>query len=261
MPKWCSVDAYAPLDLRFAEALNPLVDFYVKKHVFKDRSRYGVATQGDTNLVDYYERLYKLTASPETLFRVPQDFLSKIVVGPNFFTSRAMLPVFYASNTPLSKRKKLGVHARLGAKGLPWYQMMREQALLSCKPFSSRGIVTFESVNISHYLSELAQSRICFSPFGYGEVCWRDYEAIMCGALLVKPDMSHIQTAPDIFVPYETYVPVAWDFSDLAEKLEYYLANDAVRQRIVNQAYETLHSYANSDAFLEQFKIIFNRGS
>jgi len=82
----------------------------------------------------------------------------------------------------------------------------------------------------------------------------------MCGALLIKPDMNHVQTTPDIFVPYETYVPLAWDFSDLSEKLDYYLANDAARQRIVDQAYATLHAYTNSDAFLNQFEVIFNQG-
>lgn len=252
-------DAYAPLDFRFAEALNPLVDTYVKKHVFRDRSNYGIATQGDTNLVDYYERLYDLPASPETLFPIPHDFLSKLVVGPSFFTSREMLTAIHARHTPLPKKKKLGVHARLGAKGTPWYQTMREHAIVACKPFSDRGVVTFEGVGNHRYMNELAQSRICFSPFGFGEVCWRDYEAIMCGALLLKPDMSHVQTAPDIFVPYETYVPLAWDFSDLSEKIDYYLTNDVVRQRIVNQAYATLHTYVISDAFLDQFKVIFNK--
>lgn len=251
-------DSYAPVDLRFAEALNPLVDVYVKKHVFSDRSRYGKATQGDTNLVDYYERLYELPASPETLFPVPSDFFPKLVVGPSFCTSREMLTAIHSGTEPLFKKKKFGVHARLGAKGSLWYQTMREQALIACKQFGSRGVVTFESVGNHRYLNELAQSRICFSPFGYGEVCWRDYEAIMCGALLVKPDMSHVLTAPDIFVPYETYVPLAWDFSDISEKIDYYLSNDEERQRIVNQAYATLHAYVISDAFLDQFKVTLN---
>jgi len=27
-------------------------------------------------------------------------------------------------------------------------------------------------------------SKICISPFGYGEICWRDFEAIIFGCLL-----------------------------------------------------------------------------
>lgn len=117
--------------------------------------------------------------------------------------------------------------------------------------------MTSEYITNSKYMRELEQSKICFSPFGYGEVCWRDYEVIMCGALLVKPDMAHVQTDPNIFVPYETYVPVAWDFSDLEEKLNYYLADDAARSKIVNGAYDTLHQYLKNHEFLDQFTSLF----
>jgi len=41
--------------------------------------------------------------------------------------------------------------------------------------------------------------------------------------------------------------------------VDYYLSNDSARQRIVNQAYATLHTYTNSDAFLNQFEVIFNQ--
>ena len=254
-------DVYAPLDLRFANDLNHLIDFYVKKHFFKDRSRYGIATQGDTNLVDYYEKLYGLPPSPETLFPIPQDFFPKLVLGPNFFTSREMLTTINSGCMPLSKNKQFGVHARLGGKGSSWYQTMREHASMACESYGSGGVVSLDYVRNRRYMRELAQSRICFSPFGYGELCWRDYEAIVCGALLVKPDMSHIVTEPDIFVPYETYVPVAWDFSDLSEKLDYYLANDTARQKIADHAYSVLYDYASSDSFLNQFKVIFNQGA
>jgi hypothetical protein len=250
-------DSFAPLDLRFAEAVNPLVDYYVKKHVFLDRSRYGIATQGDTNLVDFYEQLYGLPASSETLFSVPPNFWPKLIVGPSFFTSREMLNRIHSATTPLFNNKKYSVHARLTVKGTPWYQAMREHALSACNSFTRSGIVTSEYITNSKYMRELEQSKICFSPFGYGEVCWRDYEVIMCGALLVKPDMAHVQTDPNIFVPYETYVPVAWDFSDLEEKLNYYLADDAARSKIVNGAYDTLHQYLKNHEFLDQFTSLF----
>lgn len=257
--KFVFVDAYAPLDLRFADCLDPLVDFYIKKHIYKDRSRYGAVTQGDSNLVGYYEKLYDLPPSPQVLFNVPKEFLSKkLVVGPSFFTSKDMLINLKLNSTPSSRAKIFGVHARLGVKGVPWYQAMREQALLACQPYSKGGVVTSEVVKNSHYMRELAQSKICFSPFGYGEACWRDYEAILCGALLVKPDMSHVETDPDIFIPYETYIPVAWDFSDLAEKIDYYLVNDVARQKIVIRAYDVLYKYATGEAFFNKIKVILD---
>lgn len=109
----------------------------------------------------------------------------------------------------------------------------------------------------SKYMKELRSARICFSPFGYGEVCWRDYEAIMCGALLVKPDMSHVETEPNIFIPFQTYVPVSWDFSDLVEKIDFYLKNDNAREKITQAAYDVLHNYIRDEKFLNQSAVLF----
>ena len=52
------LDWSAATDLRLAAMLDRHVDLYVKKHVLRDRSRYGKATRGDTNLVEYYSDLY-----------------------------------------------------------------------------------------------------------------------------------------------------------------------------------------------------------
>jgi hypothetical protein len=79
---------------------------------------------------------------------------------------------------------------------------------------------------------------MCISPFGYGKVCWRDYDAHATGALLLKPDMSHLRALPDVFVPFETYVPLKWDLSDFGEKVEHYLYNLEAHGRIVRQGFE-----------------------
>ena len=112
-------------------------------------------------------------------------------------------------------------------------------------------ITPFSRVPIEEYYLELQSSKICISPFGYGEICWRDFEAVLCGCLLVKPDVGHVETSPDLFKPYQTYVPVRWDFSDLEKKCSYYLEHDVERQRIVNQAVEVLHSFYKGDDIMK----------
>jgi spore maturation protein CgeB len=87
------------------------------------------------------------------------------------------------------------------------------------------------------------RSKVVFSPFGWGEVCFRDYEAVACGCLLVKPSMSHVATSPDIFVPDQTYVPVKWDFSDLCQKIEFYLSRPDEASRIAENAHRVLSTY------------------
>ena len=103
------------------------------------------------------------------------------------------------------------------------------------------------------YYDELLRSRICVSPFGYGEVCGRDTEAILGGCLLVKPDMSHIRSLPDFYVSGETYVPVRWDYADLAETCEYYLDQEEERARIAANAYRVLADSFRADSFVERF--------
>jgi len=52
------------------------------------------------------------------------------------------------------------------------------------------------------------------SPFGWGEICYRDFEAVLGGAYLIKPDMSHIDTWPNIYLD-GMYRPIDWDISDI----------------------------------------------
>ena len=49
--------------------------------------------------------------------------------------------------------------------------------------------------------------------------------------------MGHLETWPDIFHPYETYVPFRWDCEDLVEKIDEYLKNDEKRRTITENAF------------------------
>jgi hypothetical protein len=60
---------------------------------------------------------------------------------------------------------------------------------------------------------------IVVSPFGWGEICYRDFECFLAGAVLLKPDMSHLKTWPDYYEPHVTYIPFAWDLSDLEQRI------------------------------------------
>jgi hypothetical protein len=73
-------------------------------------------------------------------------------------------------------------------------------------------------ISKSAYRKELSSVKVSLSPFGYGEVCYRDFESLIAGALLIKPSMEHLVTFPNIYIPNETYIPVAWNLSDLKEK-------------------------------------------
>ena len=71
----------------------------------------------------------------------------------------------------------------------------------------------------------MRNSKVVVSPFGWGEInVPRDYEVALSGSILLKPDVSHMDTWPDIFNK-ETVVQYKWDLSNLLEMVEEVLNN------------------------------------
>ena len=66
--------------------------------------------------------------------------------------------------------------------------------------------------------------------------------------------MSHVKTWPDLYIPYETYIPIAWDYSDLEAACAPYLADEAERQRIAANAYKTLIRALSPNAFIDRLE-------
>jgi len=244
------MDWFAPTDLRMAARVAPYVDGYLTKHLLVDRARYDRPTFGDTTLMDYYGRNLDLNHAVQR-FDIPVGFWDILHLGPSFATADFMLPVFDKGALPQGARP-VDLHARIAVEGTPWYRAMRQGCADAVAVLKGVRSVTGTGIRHDLFLRELRASKICFSPFGYGEVCWRDYEAVMTGAVLLKQDMSHVATDPDIFVAGETYVPVAWDLSDFAEKVDWLLRDDAARARISAAAFELLRDYARSARFVDQ---------
>jgi hypothetical protein len=92
-----------------------------------------------------------------------------------------------------------------------WVTNHRVEMFGVLKKLSNRFRVFTEKLPKSEYDKMLRKSRAVVSPYGWGEVCYRDFEAVEAGALLIKPDMGHLVTNPDMYVPYETYYPLSWD--------------------------------------------------
>lgn len=69
------------------------------------------------------------------------------------------------------------------------------------------------------YLNTLYQSIYALSPFGMGEICYRDFEVMQFGVTLIKPDMGSIKTLPNPYLD-DTYVKVKHDWSDLQDVID-----------------------------------------
>ncbi|MDY7027517.1 MAG: glycosyltransferase [Spirochaetota bacterium] len=131
--------------------------------------------------------------------------------------------------------RDIPVHARLGT--LPAPSVNRQREIFLGMIDGDPRFVTGRAPK-KQYDGEMRRAMITLSPFGWGEVCFRDFEAVFAGTLLLKPDMSHIETWPDIYRPGETYVPLSWDGDDLLERVDYYLAHPREGEEIARNAQE-----------------------
>jgi len=87
-------------------------------------------------------------------------------------------------------------------------------------------ILTVPNQPISYYkyLNYYLGSKVSVSPWGFGEVCFRDFEALLCGCILIKPRTDFLRTYPDIYSE-DFCVWCNSNFSDLQEKIDLVLNN------------------------------------
>ena len=110
--------------------------------------------------------------------------------------------------------ENITVNARFSYKAYSSSVGYQRKSLLS----TISGLSNFQTNRVSspEYLLSLDKDFAVLSPFGWGEVCYRDFEAVLFGKLLIKPSMSHIQTWPNIYTD-NTYYSLSWDCVDLTQ--------------------------------------------
>jgi hypothetical protein len=236
-------DWFAPADIRFAERVEEWVTSYVTKSLLRDRSAYLRPSIGHTNLSDHFSARLR-TENPPCEWTVPPAILPRLVVGPAFSTSPDLVSCFERDSLPAEQPRPIDLHARIATRGTPWYAAMRSEAAAAVAAnFPDLNVASEGMIGKSRYMRELRRSKLCFSPFGYGEVCWRDFESIAAGTVLVKPDMSHLETNPDIYRPFETYIPVRWDLADLGDRVRDALADPASLRRMAARAFNVVRDH------------------
>ncbi len=251
------LDWFAPLSIPFPQIL-PHIDLYIKKQFMKELNHYySDKWIAETNLVDYYYKNHDIPFEKEHL-KIKKNHIEKLSLGWNFATKKKYFDEIKKNNLNISKNKKIDIYCRIANKGSEWYEFHRNLFLKELKKIDKKYnlLISNRLINFDEYNNELKDSKICISPFGYGEVCWRDFEAILNSCLLIKPDMNHLITEPNIYVPFKTYIPVKWDLSDLKEKCEYYLSHEEIRNEIINNSQKVLKNYFKNKEFIKKIEEI-----
>lgn len=260
-PRIIFLDYYAQSSTPFFDVL-PFVDCYAKRQVLRDRSTYlRDDLAGGFVFTDFFAKSHPFDLGGWHFgSSLEEGHAHKLVHAWNLGVyPRYRRMVEWSPSLPWSLRP-IDVHARLAIGShsrdkWEWYQEYRTVARREVEKLAPRFNLTGQDqVRRSRYFYELARSKIAFSPFGWGEVCIRDFEAAASGTLLVKPSMNHLETSPDIYRPYETYVPVEWDLSDLVEKCTYYLEHPNEGRRIAEAARLVLRDYFEGDGFVRDLE-------
>ncbi|MCC7145284.1 MAG: glycosyltransferase family 1 protein [Phycisphaeraceae bacterium] len=240
----------------------PYVDVYVKRQLLANPAAYQRDLAGGFIFTDYLvrQRGYEI-GSWHFGSRFDPSQRHKLVLGWNLGVQKLYRMLLWWDRwAGLSwRRRPLDVCGRFtppsAGQNHEWYEQYRKEAEILLRPLAdSYQISASERLSKRAYFHELRHSKIVVSPFGWGELCFRDYEAICCGALLLKPSMSHLRTSPDIFSDETCYVPLKWDLSDMGEKCDYYLKHPDEAAAIVDRGRRRLWTYFENGGFVRDVR-------
>tara|TARA_R100001015_G_C4610476_1_gene165836 strand:+ start:75 stop:1109 length:1035 start_codon:yes stop_codon:yes gene_type:complete len=154
-----------------------------------------------------------------------------------------------------------GFHKENGDHGVRNDLMYTNHRTLAWKMLeNSKGIIYEKDKRpFPEFADVMRRSKCTLSPYGMGELCFRDFEIIQYGSVMIKPDMSKVITHPNIYVPYETYIPCALDWSDLIEKIEWVKSNPKQCKEIVENAKQIVKkAYKIENLLLYWYNILSN---
>lgn len=234
------------------------VDVYVKKHMFTDPEAYTRRYVGKSNITDHVARHHGVSFAEDIIPAsggLDRTHLGKIHLGWNIGLDDKIADLARRFALAPTGERDIDVGTRAYANPSVWIAPIRNPAAERIEGMGTRFKVLAprERTSQEGYYREMLGAKICVSPFGFGEICWRDFEAILCGCLLVKPDMGHMKTLPNIFVPGVTYVPVRWDYADLESVCAEYLADDAKRAQITSRARAVVLESLQASWFVDAF--------
>lgn len=237
----------------------PYVKKYVKKQIYKDLNFYKNKMYGGRYYTNYYSANNQIKDEKEyEQSLLEEKYKNKIFLGWNigasrffnflnynkfnyyienlksFFDKEDHLKILNFHNYENSKREDIFFHMNLNFKRKTVaYQRNQIYEILK-KNYLKK--INKKRINKKNYYKELIDSKICISAYGWGEVCYRDFESVYCGTPFFTANMDNIITWPNIYYDNETYFSYSLNLEDFLFKLEEILKNKSKRIKVAQNA-------------------------
>ena len=257
----------------------PYVDKLLKPFIFKNKANYCKPLNGCNLISDYYYRNGYIKSDyerkPVYLKKQDQNLINKIQIGFNStfanhsvdsnlwmddylnklirrsfkFYSKLIKPYKISDYIKPSLNRAIDISCRMSQNGYsPGINFHRQQTSKILKKY-----LMTTKVSRKTYFEEIQNSKLVVSPFGWGEInVPRDYEVALTGSVLLKPNISHIDTWPNIFNK-ETIVEYDWNLFDLIEKVEDILINYKNYIHLAINLQEQFKKYSFGESAQEEF--------
>lgn len=208
------------------------VDIYSKAQLLRNRNLYKKKFYGNRIFTNFVFKKYKILDEVESYSdTINEDSIKKLRIHwnsgiGNYTYSGRVLDKLYEKlkiknllKLPTKNRRYLdkknidlfyNMNVIYSRQTVAWY---RKNA------FHNLNLSVPERIRTFRYFNQLRKSRVSLSPFGWGEINYRDFESFISCSLLLKPNMSHLETWPNFFQK-SNYIAYDWSGDDLEKKYE-----------------------------------------
>ena len=266
----------------------PYVKKYIKKQFYKDKNVYFNKIQGGRIYTDHYIKKYNIQDFNDySLELLTKSNLSKLILGWNigiafffdyvnfskidYYIETIKLKYFKSNNYKMKlpfyenwieDTNKYDffslMNTNFSRKSVGYQRQMLKKILRNIN--KKNKIIEGRLSKKKYYLS-LRNSKVSVGAFGWGEVCYREFEAIRSGTAFMTADMSNIETWPNIYHEEQTYLSYNFDFENFIDNLNRLVNDVNLRKMFVNNSRDIMqncHSSIGKDYFIKKIIEIIN---
>lgn len=222
----------------------------VKSYLFRDRQDYNRIF--DRAHVRLLHRAGIKASRPLYRDSLPKpqlsgDEVAKLCVGYSGFGCHEIIRACVETDVDFDAPRSCEVHCAATVNYEDTEVHTHRRLALECaESWGSAAIATEgRGTPREQYYADILNSKAVLCPWGWGEATYRDYEAMALGAVVIKPDTSHVESWPDIYQAGKTYVPCRPDFvgvhakiQDIRDRWESYRPMRELARRLVVDAWQ-----------------------